>query len=504
MNKIKNKKETLNKLELFKKIFLIFLIFQPFLDCYLLYSDKVIDFVGFSPTTIIRILVIGIYSVIVYIKNKDTRKLITIYGIIIAIYMVLHHIIGSSIDNNLLYKTFKYTITDEIFYLLRMLMPIGVIYIIYNLKYTKEDLKWVLKYSSLATALIIIVMNLTKTSLTSYSYNYKTIQGTFFNWFSGNISNYDLASKGWFNSANQISATIIIFIVMMTYYTIIDTKRKDLITLILLIIATMMVGTRTSTTIVIYVIFFMIIGYTIISSLLLKKFSLNKRQIYICLLIIVFSLGFYGIAPIGHCEEKTNYQCLLQIDTGLSSEEQIEVEEDLKYTGNTCEFLKETPTNPEYYENIYPCEDNLEFWDKFSKEKTYEYANNRTMEVLVANDMYSKINNPKINLFGMSRSRLLNGNFYIEKDIYVHYYTMGILGIILLLIIPYLTPCILLLYKIIKTKKIDYYELSLTFIIALIFLASYLSGHILDELIATLYLSFTTGFLLKSINEKTK
>jgi len=73
---------------------------------------------------------------------------------------------------------------------------------------------------------------------------------------------------------------------------------------------------------------------------------------------------------------------------------------------------------------------------------------------------------------------------------------VGGIGIILLLIVPYITPCIILIYKIIRTKHIDYYELSLAFITALIFLASFLSGHILDELIATLYLGFTTGMLL--------
>ena len=68
MNKTKNKIEEKNKLELFKKIFLIFLIFQPFLDCYLLYSKKVIDFVGFSPTTIKNISNRYIFSNRIYKK----------------------------------------------------------------------------------------------------------------------------------------------------------------------------------------------------------------------------------------------------------------------------------------------------------------------------------------------------------------------------------------------------------------------------------------------------
>ena len=492
-----------NKKDITKKFFLFFLIFQPFLDCYLLYSDEVINFFGFSPTTILRIAIIGIYALYIYLSNKKSRKAITIYGVIIAIYMTIHHIIGTSINNNLIYETLKYSITDEMFYLLRMLMPVGVMYIVYNLEYTKEDFKNVIKYSSIGIALILIILNISGLALTSYSYNHDTIQGTIFNWFNNNISNYDLASKGWFNSANQISATIIIFIVMMIYYTIIDTKKKDIIILTLLIVSTMMIGTRTSTTIVVYVTFFMVIGYTVISSLLEHKFSLNKKQVSYSVFITLFALLFYGIAPIGHCQSNNNYQCLFNIDTGLNSRDKIEVDKNLKYDGDTCNFLTKTPTNPEYYTKIYPCEKNLQFWDNFSKQKIYEYANNRTMEVLVTKDIYSKIDNTKINLFGMSRSRFLNAELYIEKDIYVHYYTMGIIGIILLLIVPYIVPCIILIYKIIKTKHIDYYELSLTFITALIFLASYLSGHILDELIATLYLGFTTGMLLLGMKDNT-
>ena len=81
---------------------------------------------------------------------------------------------------------------------------------------------------------------------------------------------------------------------------------------------------------------------------------------------------------------------------------------------------------------------------------------------------------------------------------------MGIIGIILLLIVPYIVPCIFLIYKIIKTKNINYDEITLAFITALIFVASYLSGHILDELIATLYLGFTSGMLLVIMNDKDK
>lgn len=484
---------------LFRNFFLMFLIFQPFLDCYLLYSDEVINFFGFSPTTIIRLIIIGLYVLITYIKDNKTKKYITIYGIIVLIYIIIHHFVGISIDDSIIYKSFKYSITDEVFYFLRMLMPIGVIYVIYNLKYTKEEIKSIIKYSSLGIILIMIILNISGYALTSYSYNTKVILGNIFDWFGNNFSNYDLASKGWFNSANQISATIIILIIMMIYYSIIDSEKSDLVITILIIFSSMMLGTRTSTTIVIYLVIFMVFGYAILIFLQKKKNSLNKLQFTYSILIIVIAFIFYGIAPIGHCQSDSNYLCLFNIDMGLDSQDSIEVDQDLKYDNNTCEFLLKTPANEQYYKDIYPCEDNIEFWDNFSKNKIYEYANNRTMEVLIMNDVYSKIENPYLHLFGMSRSRLLSAEFYVEKDIYVHYYTIGILGIIVLLFIPYLLPCIILLLKIIKTKKIEFFELTMAFLICVIFFVAFLSGHILDELIVTLYLSFIVGILYQKL-----
>ena len=59
-----------------KKILLIFLAIQPFLDCYLLYSEAVTSFFHFSPTTIIRFLIIGLIFVLVFWNknNAKTRK----------------------------------------------------------------------------------------------------------------------------------------------------------------------------------------------------------------------------------------------------------------------------------------------------------------------------------------------------------------------------------------------------------------------------------------------
>ena len=108
--------------KLLKKILLIFLCIQPILDCYILYTDGVINFFHFSPTTIIRMLIIAFLFCLLFFnkKNKENRKIIYIYGGLTIIYTVLHHFVTLGLDNSG-YPTFAYSIVTELFYIIRML-----------------------------------------------------------------------------------------------------------------------------------------------------------------------------------------------------------------------------------------------------------------------------------------------------------------------------------------------------------------------------------------------
>ena len=110
-------------------------------------------------------------------------------------------------------------------------------------------------------------------------------------------------------------------------------------------------------------------------------------------------------------------------------------------------------------------------------------------------DVYSKIDTSKVNYFGMSRSRLLSAEFYLEKDIIVHYYTLGILGLIIF-IFPYILCCAYIGIKSLIKKTLSPYYISLILSIMLPIAISVLTGHILDELIVSIYLGFILGYLL--------
>ena len=58
--------------QLIERVLFFFLLLQPVLDIYILFRDDVVDFFGFSPSTIIRIGFVGVLGLmfLFIIKNK--------------------------------------------------------------------------------------------------------------------------------------------------------------------------------------------------------------------------------------------------------------------------------------------------------------------------------------------------------------------------------------------------------------------------------------------------
>ena len=125
-----------------KKLLIIFMLLQPIFDIYYLYTDNIISIFKFSPSTIIRIIIFSVLFLLTVIPNKDkiNKKRTIAFLSIYIIYTIFHQInatnfnVFSSINNN--YSTLK-----ELFYIIRMLVPIFLIYITYNNEITFKDLR---------------------------------------------------------------------------------------------------------------------------------------------------------------------------------------------------------------------------------------------------------------------------------------------------------------------------------------------------------------------------
>lgn len=480
-----------------KKILLIFLVLQPFLDCYLLYTDEVIKFFHFSPTTIIRFLIIGILGILVFFNrdNKDTRKPILIYGGVILIYTIIH-ILATCNLNIETFSSFKFSLSEEVFYMARMILPIIIIYMVYNLHVTKEELIKLFLTVTLISSLIIIIMNLFNISLTSYGGN-NQIGGNIFEWFSSNRPNSkELASKGWFNSANQISALFMMLLPIVIYSVYDKFSIKRIVILCMCLLSMIMLGTRVSTIgwILVYVVmsFIYLFFCFIIKNI---KFELKP---FISIVIIGILFGFlFQYSPLVNTSEKIDQAAL----DAYTKDKQIK-EEDMTVE----EYLPFLAINEEFYKQLYPYDEHKEFWYHVAKEVPYyKRGGNRNAQTLITYDINSNFKNFTSPLFGLSYSRFRNAKIYMEKDFFVHYYTIGIIGVILFLS-PYIIILIYKLYQMlfVDRKLFNFYNIMLLASLTLPLGVSFMSGHVVDELIVSLYMGFIAGFILKNIKPNIK
>lgn len=516
-------KKLLNDTKLQKEILFVFLLIQPFLDCYLLYSDEVIKMFHFSPTTIIRLFFVVILGMIVFFGDKDkkNKKVIIVYGLLFLIYTVCHHFYTSNlVIHN--YKTFYYTFSTEMMYFLRMLLPIGLLYLGYKIKFTKKDFIETINFVALILASIIIVSNILKISSPSYGTGF--IEGNFFDWFinKGKYDSSALASRGWFNSANQISGLMMLLLPIVVY-SVFDKKNKfNITTMISLIISMIMLGTRiASFGWALVLLMLLIIDFFLV---LMKKRKFEKSNYIFTLIIMVVGIFVsFNFAPIVSYEMADTYieaddkandnimalaKLVKKIKSGKLTEEEIQeiISSSICFKENgdlkTACLVELLGIDPIYYHRIYPVDEHREFWDYFMFEVPQEKKyGQRNLELLVTKDVAKEQKDFLTPVLGFGYSRFINAYLYLEHDYYVHYYTIGIIGILLLLF-PYIIIALLGFWQNIVKKKLDFLELVLSSTLLEIVAISIVSGHIMDELIVSLYIGFVSGYLLKKIRKK--
>ncbi len=470
-----------------KKILLVFLIVQPILDCYLLYTDEIINFFHFSPTTIIRMLIIALLFLLVFFNknNKENKKYIFIYGGLILIYSILHHFVSSGFDNSE-YKIFNYTIITELFYIIRMLLPIGIIFITYNLKLTKKEFITLFLTVSFIASFIIIILNIFNIALASYGGG--KVKGNILDWFfNKDYTPRDLASKGWFNSANQISGLMFILFPICIYSIFEKPTKYRIIITCMVLLSMIMLGTRVASYGWILIAIMMFVLYLFFIFIVKnKKFEIKKFMAV--LFIFVGGLIVMIWAPIVNTGDGFEVD-----DKKIQSlkEENASIKDMLGYVG----------VDTLYYNEVYPYNEHKEFWRYVVEDvPATKRVGNRNAQTLITYDVGKTYENFPRSLFGLGYSRFINAYLYLEKDFVVHFYTIGILGIILLLL-PYVLIAVYGLFKYVKNKKFDLFTATILAMLVLPLGVSYFSGHIVDELIISLYLGFIGGYILCECKE---
>lgn len=468
-------------------VLIMYLIIQPIFDLKIFYN---------SYSTLIRIISIGIIFIYYFLKEKTKNKIYMLaYTSLIFIYFLLHNINAHQFTS-LVPGNFNYSTIKEALYIIKMIMPILLIYVLIKKKLNKEQIFFIIKAITLIISGIIIITNLAGISYGSYSG--EVIQANFISWFGNNPQNYtymDLLSKGLFESANQISAVLIMFLSFNIIQCNENKKILNIIVVLINILALMLVGTRVAVigTIIVYV-------YTIIIICLYKK--MNIKNILGHVICIIFSIILIYYNPIfTRFKEMNNLQ-------DIPNNEKIQVLQTVRYVeenNQTSNYEQQTIIEQETAEmliknnykdkkildyfilNSYPYEYDTEFWLEIFEKDVKLRTNYRYLEKAMVQRVIEINNNYLDNFLGIGYVRIQN-IFNIEQDFIMQYYSLGILGTVLLFL-PYIFLIYKFIIKMIKTKiiGIEMHKVLSFVIILFLYAIAYNSGNLLNSLSFTIY-----------------
>lgn len=503
-------------------VFIVFMILQPVFDIYYLYTDNIISIFKFSPSTIIRMIIIGFMIFVAFLYSKNAGKYIhiVIISIIYFIYILFHHF--NSISFNIPFNLLNgYSIFGEVFYIIRMIIPLGLLYVTYQFKISWKQVKKIILYSALIFGIVMVITNIFKVAITSYYDGNKIIKANIFEWFNSNIyskySYINIASKGIFHMANQVSAVLLCILPILSYIYFEKRNFISYISILLLVISMLMLGTRVASYGWIFVLIVMLIGYLFFT--ILKRKKIDYKGIGLYVLIIVMGLIILPYSPVSNRyyiedqnetinknltvskidKEYTKFMKYIKNkETQKLDEKQLKElkKEKQKFVKN---YYNSFGIYPVFINEIYPYTEDVDFWLQEFAIPFSQRANHRELKQDITKRVVELNNKKSDYLFGVSFTRLRNAKIYMENDIYVHLYSIGIFGI-LLFIFPYFVVLIYYLYSMIKNNdNFNYLNITLVFSILLVFASAIVSGNVFDEWIVTFYLALICGMLINNI-----
>ncbi len=483
-------------------LIMAFIILQPFLDCKLLFVDERFQIAGFTIPTLVRFGGIFIMALLSLrnITDKKTLLKYVVYGAFVFAYFVGHHLVVSK--ELAVPDSYGYSAFSELLYVVRMVLPFVILYLIREVKITYKRFILCLQIVSITIGAVIIVSNLFHISLTSYYAPSKHNVLNFIEWFTHDLTQYkfeELTSKGWFFMANQISSLMLLLLPINLYDMLKRTSKLSVVSTFLLAVSMILLGTR----IAVYGTLGMLLVYVVLFLFfkLLKKEELKwKASIPLVALICIIGVLFV-YSPIERRVYTYGEVDTEEIDSIMGNEDYEDLDE-TQIAANILKVYRDFKISDIYIFKIYPYTEDVMFWKEFLEDYQGQVQNNRDMQNLITNRISELNDEAKYKLFGYSYNRFTNGGLYLEQDIVVHYYTLGILGVIILLG-PWFACLIRLLFVMFlgKNRRFNFLNCTLAGAITACIGASVFSGHVLDELIVTLFLGFVAGFAMFNCDE---
>lgn len=529
LNKIKNK---IIDRKIIMNLLLIFIAIEPIIDLYFLFDEKYM-ILGFAIPTLVRLLGIFVLGLMFLLTIKKREFILYLsYILIIIIYVFFHHLNALNFTDFYDDYDFGYNLVSEVFYIIRMLIPLAIIVITSHENISDKKLNNLLFILILLICGSIIFSNIFVISTGSYSK--EKIKGSILCWFvkdKCNLTYFDLASKGFFLDANRISALLVLITPLCFYVFLKKPNLKNIIMLILNMLGMFMLGTKVSTFGFVIILLISIIIY-LYFCFIKKEYAYKFKTFSILSIIFIASLLLIPISPAvnrtlvdaeiinSYEEERKDFEekqiaqinatiraKYLTLNNNLDSNlTEIEMLNEFKKEDQQKilkKFIKdnyeEYRINPGFIEKSYPYNYDLVFWYEIMTKPVEERINYRTLEQNILTRIKNINNNPRDNYLGITFTRM--GNIFdLERDFISHYYTLGIIGLILILM-PYIIILLICSVKIVLNYEKYFTSKNIFCImgIGIALCAAYFSGNVMDSLIVSIILGFIIGILINNI-----
>lgn len=466
MEKIKRKLNIENLLA-------VFIIICPILDIASFIFRNIFN-TKISPSTVIR-PIIPMIAFLYYFIKADKKYKLKMFGIsaVYGIYAIIHLILFTTVRSESSYSN----ISHELQYLVNYTFMIIILYVF--IKTFKEKLTEKIEKATIISVeiylLSIILSIVTNTMSSTY------IEG--------------MGIKGWFESGNSISATLI-----LSMYILLMNKnkkyRKIIIPELMLmgIFLTLLIGTRVG----LYGYILTIGIFVLVKSNIFNIHKINKKLVIIggtSIALIVLVIGLVGSNTF------TRRQHLKDIEANIVDSSN---NEEAHLTGSLME-IKDKIDNKQIdnkYMNEVQQKSVLELYDIANK---LQISNNdQRMQQLLYNAILVKNQaNPLLILFGngyMNQFREL----VLEMDIPAFLFNFGIIGLFLYFV-PFLAIFIYAFYWAIKRyKSIDEQYIMYLLGLGLAFALSVFSGYVFFNMSTDSIIIVICVLLLNKVEEVKK
>ncbi len=464
-------------------IFLTFFVLSIFLDLHIFYN---------SFSTLIRAIFISILFMIVFFKygKKQDRKYLYIYFFLFLIYIIAH-----------LFNIPNSTIASEILYFYKISMNLLIIYIISKLDIKLDTFYKILNICILLISGQIVICNIFKIGYSSYGFF--PIKHNIFEWFNGKEYYFaEISSNGFFQFGNQTSAIILLYLPLLINKLKNKIKVFDVITIIILLLSLLMLGTRIATIVPLMIIVISLMVYDFL--LIIKKETFKPSFMGLMVLLIMGYSAILFSSPL--MARYDFYDSLLNTtdkkNTGEENDKNSNEDQE-EEDNEEIDIFKDRVINMSFPNEIYPYKNDPEFWQGLMKYDDNILSDTRFIENSVIKRVKELNNKPLLdNLLGIGYKRIIDMQ-NIEQDFVMHYYSIGIIGTILVLGVYIL----LYLYMLIKIfinmeDKLVFKNIMLLLGIGVVLTTSYYSGNLLNSISIIIPLGTIIGISLNEVRSK--